>query len=84
MRQIGSSPSYREQPEKLDHTYTKLCLQVSYQGGQDLRAKILERRVGTEISFEAFAHSQEAETLPMFYAKETKIGVHGQKEEEPK
>lgn len=48
---------------------------MSYHGGEGLRAKILERRVSREISFEAFAHSQEAETLPTFYAKETKIRV---------
>lgn len=26
VRQIGSSPSYQEQPEKLDYTYNKMCV----------------------------------------------------------
>lgn len=53
-----------------------VCVSEPAVGGEDLRAKILERRVSRQISLEAFAHSQEAEKLPMFYAKEIKIRVH--------
>ena len=53
---LADQPSYREQLEKLSKT-SKTCLKVSYQDCADLRAKILEKRVNREVSFEIFSHS---------------------------
>lgn len=49
---------------------------MNHQGGEDVRAKMLER-ISREISFEAFAHPK-VEKLLVSYAKGTKIGAQGQ------
>ena len=42
---------------KAEQNIEDKCVKVNYQGGESLRAKILEKRVSREFTFETFAHS---------------------------
>ena len=42
---------------KAEQNIEDKCVKVNYQGGEGLRAKIPEKKVSGEFTFEIFAHS---------------------------